>query len=267
VNRKDEIMSKVLERTGEVISNTPLTDRLFEVVIRVEDIPVALLPGQFIHVRIPGMEGHILRRPFSVYHRDLEASTIGVLYQVVGFGSDMLSKLEPEAQVQVLGPIGTPWQAPDGIKRALLVVGGVGAAPLYLHALELKDAGVTVDVAMGAQTKETLVARDRYIASLGSEPFCSTDDGSFGHAGFVTDVVVDLIGRNDYDYVAICGPEPMMRIISRITLDAGLPTFVSMERHMACGIGACLGCIVNTTEGNKRSCVDGPVFDAAKVVW
>lgn len=258
---------KLMDREGIVVSNTPLTDRLFEMVLEVSDIPAKVRGGQFVHVQIPGMEGHMLRRPFSVYYVDSKASTLGILYQVVGFGSARFSELVPGSKVQVIGSIGNPWHAPSGIKRALLTVGGVGAAPLFMHASELVASGVQVDVVMGAQTKDALVAKERYTQLLGCEPFIATDDGSYGHHGFVTDLVVERLAQGEYDYAACCGPAPMMRIVSEKTLAAGIPSFVSMEQRMACGIGACLGCIVSTVDGNRRSCVDGPVFDAQKVVW
>ncbi|MDO5335497.1 MAG: dihydroorotate dehydrogenase electron transfer subunit [Coriobacteriia bacterium] len=261
------VTTKLMDREGVVISNAALTDRLFEMVLQVPDIPADVKGGQFVHVQIPGMEGHMLRRPFSVYYVDLEASTMGILYQVVGFGSKRFAQLLPGEKVRVLGSIGTPWSAPVQTKRALLTVGGVGAAPLYMHACDLVAAGVEVDVVMGAQTKDALVAAERYTRLLGHEPFLATDDGSYGHHGFVTDLVVERLAQGQYDYAACCGPAPMMRIVSQKTLEAGVSSFVSMEQHMACGIGACLGCIVATTEGNRRSCVDGPIFDAAKVVW
>lgn len=261
------ITKKVMDREGLVVSNQALTSRLYEMVVSVDDIPGQVRGGQFVHVQIPGMEGHMLRRPFSVYYVDTQASTLGILYQVVGFGSKRFAELKPGEKVQVMGPIGHGWSAPSGVKNALLTVGGVGAAPLFMHAAELVAAGVNVDVVMGAQTKEALVAKQRYHDLLGCEPFIATDDGSYGHAGFVTDVVINRLANNQYDYAACCGPAPMMRIVSEKTLAAKVPSFVSLEQHMACGIGACLGCIVSTTEGNRRSCVDGPVFDASKVVW
>ncbi len=261
------LTQKLMDREGVVVSNMPLTNRLFEMVLEVPDIPAKVRGGQFVHVRIPGMEGHMLRRPFSVYYVDTAASTLGVLYQVVGFGTARFSELAPGAKVQVIGSIGNPWHAPTSTKRALLTVGGVGAAPLFMHASELVASGVQVDVVMGAQTKDALVAKERYTELLGHEPFIATDDGSYGHHGFVTDVVVDQLSQNVYDYAACCGPAPMMRIVSAKTMEAGIPSFVSMEQRMACGVGACLGCIVATTEGNRRSCVDGPIFDARKVVW
>ena len=137
----------------------------------------------------------------------------------------------------------------------------------------LVKSGCHLDVVLGAQTEKALVCRDRYSQLLGQEPWCATDDGTYGRAGFCTSLVEERLrdGCSDdghpYDYVAVCGPEPLMRIVSKMALDAGVRCEVSMEKRMACGVGACLSCVVDTMDGKRRSCVDGPVFDARKVVW
>ena len=174
--------------------------------------------------------------------------------------------------VSLMGPIGHGWNAPEGVSSALLVAGGVGAAPLFLHAQELVASGIDVEVVMGAQSDKALVCEPKYSELLGHEPHLATDDGSRGHAGFVTDVVAGRIAEKQFDYVACCGPEPMMRIVSELTLNAGIPTYVSLEKRMACGIGACLACVCQSKEvddhshvHNKRVCKDGPVFLATEV--
>lgn len=260
-------MSVILEEKGKVLANKRLTDRLWLVDIQVESLGAQLEPGQFVHLQIPGMEGHILRRPFSVFYTSEDGSVITILYQVVGFGSAHLTTIKPGTEVSLMGPVGHGWHIPKGVTHALLVAGGVGGAPLFLHAKELVEQGIDVEVILGAQNADALVVEPRYTALLGHEPHIATDDGSRGHAGFCTDLVSQRIAEKQFDYVACCGPEPMMKIVSGITLDAGIPTFISLEKRMACGIGACLSCIVETKQGRKRSCVDGPIFDASEVMW
>lgn len=267
MGRKVAFMADILDKTGVVISNRRLSDRLWIIDIKVDALGADLMPGQFVHMLIPGMEGHILRRPFSVFYVSEDGSVITILYQVVGFGSKHLTTVEAGMAVSLMGPIGHGWNAPEGVSSALLVAGGVGAAPLFLHAQELVASGIDVEVVMGAQSDKALVCEPKYSELLGHEPHLATDDGSRGHAGFVTDVVAGRIAEKQFDYVACCGPEPMMRIVSELTLNAGIPTYVSLEKRMACGIGACLSCIVETKQGRKRSCVDGPVFDASEVIW
>ncbi len=259
-------MAAIQDTQAKVVANEQLTDRLWLLTVDAAEIAGNVQPGQFVHMLIPGMEGHILRRPFSVFHVS-EGSKLVILYQVVGFGSKQLTTVEPGAEVGLMGPVGHGWHAPEAARSVLLVAGGVGAAPLFMHAQELVGAGADVEVVMGAQTADALVCESKYTELLGGEPYLATDDGSRGHSGFVTDLVSQRIAEKQFVYVACCGPEPMMHAVSDITLKAGIPTYISLEKRMACGIGACLSCIVETVDGRKRSCVDGPVFDAAKVVW
>ena len=161
----------------------------------------------------------------------------------------------------------------------LVVCGGAGAAPLYMLCEQLVALGVRTDVVLGAQTKEALVFRSRFEellakgASCGcGAPRCSTDDGSFGRAGFCTPLAQEALAEaaeagEPYDYVAVCGPEPLMKAVARMAAAADVPCEVSLEKRMACGVGACLSCVVDTVDGKRRACVDGPVFDARKVVW
>ena len=260
-------MSNILQRQATLVQNKALTKVLYLAEIQVDDIGSALLPGQFVHVGLPGMESHILRRPFSVYYHDPSSGILGVLYQIVGQGTKHFSTLTVGTQLDVLGPIGTPWPEFSIEDNVLLVMGGVGCAPLYLLAQQLKNNGNEIQVIMGAQTKEALVGLKRYSDLLGFEPVVTTDDGTYGTKGFCTDVLDDAINRLKPSKVCCCGPEPMMRAVSEKTLSASIPTFISLEKRMACGIGACLSCVVSTIHGNKRSCVDGPVFDAAEVIW
>lgn len=262
----------LVNECARVVSNEQLAAKLY--LMRVESPVIArsILPGQFVHMKIAGMDDHILRRPFSVYARNAEAGTFDVLYQVVGTGSARMTAMAAGAACEFIGPVGTPWQPPANVRRALVVGGGVGAAPVFMLCEQLLDAGVSLDVVLGAATRDALVCKDRYEALLGREPRCATDDGTYGRAGFCTSLVEEALSQANaagasYDYVAVCGPEPLMRIVAQLAEAAGVPCQVSMERRMACGVGACLSCVVETVDGRRRSCVDGPVFDARKVVW
>ena len=148
----------------------------------------------------------------------------------------------------------------------------MGAAPLFMLCEQLVGAGVRTDVVLGAQTEAALTCRARYEALLDAPPRCATDDGSFGREGFCTSLVDEALAEaaeagEPYCYLAVCGPEPLMKIVAGMAAEAGVPCEVSLEKRMACGVGACLSCVVDTVDGKKRACVDGPVFDARKVVW
>ena len=172
---------------------------------------------------------------------------------------------------ELIGPVGCRWQAPVGTQRALLVGGGVGAAPLFMLCQELVGSGVHVDVVLGAQTADALVCLKRYEQLLSRDVRVATDDGTLGREGFCTSLVEEALAAGvdgkPYQYVACCGPEPLMKIVAGQAAGAGVPCQISLEKRMACGVGACLSCVVDTVDGKKRSCVDGPVFDAEKVVW
>lgn len=285
-------MALVNERV-RILSNECVGPNLYLMTLLSPSIARAIAPGQFVHMRIPGMEGHILRRPFSVYAADAQAGTLDVLYQSVGFGTAHLASVAPDAAgaggegeapatapaAELIGPVGRTWQPPAGAKRALLVGGGVGAAPLFMLCESLVAAGVRTSVVLGAQTQAALTCRERYeqLLARGADagctgPACATDDGSFGRAGFCTPLVQEALDAaaaegDPFDYLAVCGPEPLMRIVAGMAQAAGVFCELSMERRMACGVGACLSCVVDTVDGKQRSCVDGPVFEARKVVW
>ena len=257
----------LLEEQGRILSNSYLGRNLYLLTVESPELARLMEPGQFVHTLIPGMEGHILRRPFSVYATDTQAGTMDILYQTVGFGTAHLASLEAGEVISNIGPIGHGWRAPDGCKRALIVCGGVGAAPLFMHTQALIDAGIEVDVVLGAQTAEAMVCADRYRKILGKDPVIATDDGSLGFSGFCTVPAQELLSANSYDYLCCCGPEPLMRIVARMAAEAGVYCQISMEKRMACGVGACLSCVIDTSCGKQRCCVDGPVFNAEEVIW
>ncbi|PKQ29992.1 MAG: dihydroorotate dehydrogenase electron transfer subunit [Actinobacteria bacterium HGW-Actinobacteria-10] len=221
-------------------------------------------PGQFVHLRIASGTDFILRRPFSVHRASGE--TIEILYQVLGTGTRAMSLLERDATLDLIGPLGTGWSIAPRMEHALIVTGGLGAAPLGMLAEELSAAGVAITVAMGAPCAERLVAREVYDA-VARRVVIATDDGSSGERGFVTVLTMRLLATESFDCVYVCGPEIMQRIVARQASAADVTCQVSLERLMACGIGACLSCVVSTRDGRKRACVDGPVFDAGDVLW
>jgi dihydroorotate dehydrogenase electron transfer subunit len=224
----------------------------------------AVQPGQFLHLRIATASDFLLRRPFSVY--GVAGDTIEILYQVLGRGTRALSECATDDWLDAIGPLGHGWTVPEGVAHALLVAGGLGAAPLGMLAERLAARGAAVSVAYGAPSAERLTGRDRF-ERVARRVEVATDDGSAGEHGLVTRVSERLMSDDTPDVVYVCGPEPMARRVAAQAQAAGVPCQVSLERLMACGIGACLSCVVTTTAGAKRACVDGPVFDAKEVCW
>lgn len=260
------------DTSARVVANKHLFGPLYLMELDCPAVAANIMPGQFVHMALPDRDASVLRRPFSIFDRDEDAGRIEILYQTVGAGTQAMTGWQPGFETRMIGCIGRPWEVPFSTKRALLVGGGVGAAPLNLLCQQLVDEGVDVDVILGAQTEGALVCRKRYEDACGKEPRCSTDDGSFGREGFATLLVEEALDAaqaagTPYDYAAVCGPEPLMRAASALLMDAGVACQVSLERRMACGVGACLSCVVETVDGRKRACVDGPIFDAEVVVW
>ena len=225
----------------------------------------ALAPGQFVHVRVPGLEPTALRRPFSVF--DADAGRVTLLYKVVGRGTAALARAQVGDAVEVLGPLGHGF--PSSSKGVpLLVGGGYGVAPLHFLAKRLKDPRAILFV--GGRTKDDLLALDRF-AALGVEVRIATNDGSAGEKGFVTgplDAALEgLRARGEAFELFTCGPDGLLKAVSDRAVAAKMPGWISMDRHMVCGVGACYACIQKTVRGNSRCCVEGPVFRAEDLVW
>jgi dihydroorotate dehydrogenase electron transfer subunit len=190
-----------------------------------------------------------------------------VLVRPFGRGSAWLVEQPPGVRLDVLGPLGNTFQVASKSQNLLLVGGGVGAAPLLMLAREAVSRGLNVTYLLGAATAEGLLAPEHVPGEV--EYHTATDDGSAGHAGFVTDLIPESLAWADQ--VFTCGPEPMFRSLRQQVLANrfGDKPRVQMcvERTMACGVGACLGCVVETRSGMKTSCVDGPVFDMETLIW
>lgn len=270
-------MPALVNESGVLLSNEQIGPKLYLMKLALPQIARAVEPGQFVHLQVPGAPDHILRRPFSIFDCDREVGTCDIIYQEVGTLTAFMTSIE-SGSFEAIGPVGNGWTAKvrhdaGELSNALLVGGGVGAAPLFLLAKELTDSNVSFDIVLGAQTKNAHVCLPHYEQLCSTDPQVATDDGSFGCAGFCTSLVEERLNEGltlngaPYDYVAVCGPEPLMRIVSNLATEAGVYTEVSLEKRMACGIGACLSCVVDTIFGKKRSCVDGPVFAASEVVW
>ena len=258
-------MALVNERV-RILENECVGPNLYLMTLSSPAIAAAIEPGQFVHMKIPGMEGHVLRRPFSVYAADAAGGTLDVLYQTVGFGTNHLAALAPDVaneieSAELIGPVGRRWQAPAGTQRALLVGGGVGVPPLYNLAKRLLADGREVAVVLGFNTAAEVFYRDEF-AQLGCRVVVATADGTEGVRGFVTDAIRE--SGLAYDYFYACGPLPMLRALSDATKCSGQ---LSFEERMGCGFGACMGCSCKTKYGNKRICKEGPVLTKEEVIW
>jgi dihydroorotate dehydrogenase electron transfer subunit len=226
-------------------------------------------PGQFVTLRFPDGSGPLLRRPFSIHGAVKAAgSAVGVelLYKVVGGFTQRLSAMRPGGAVDLLGPLGNDFGVGAAARRVWMVAGGIGVAPLAFLAQRLAERGVDMAscaLFMGGRSADDLISAERF-AGRGMAVHATTEDGSAGEMGLVTAPLAREAAISPPDVVCACGPMPMLRAVAGIAGARGIPSRVSMETVMACGLGACLGCAVETAgdeNGYRHVCRDGPVFD------
>ncbi|ANM32024.1 hypothetical protein ABI59_01915 [Acidobacteria bacterium Mor1] len=235
-------------------------------------------PAQFFMIGTPGSEP-LLRRPYSVCglngtFPDNQRGTAQVLYKVYGKGTRLLSGLGKGAELQVLGPLGNGFDLPDTGRRALLVAGGIGSAPFPLFIRHLAEAGHPAPrMIYGARSQGDLPLLSWFRDSC-EEVLLTTDDGSAGEAGRVTQPLERLLeqGEGERLHLYVCGPDPMLKAVARLASRFDVPCDLALEAPMACGFGVCLGCVVpvHGDDGEvrfERVCVDGPVMPAQRMAW
>jgi dihydroorotate dehydrogenase electron transfer subunit len=224
------------------------------------------MPGQFVMLGVSSV-GMYLPRPFSVYSTDRRRREVEILGRVYGTGTAALADLRQGDVVSVLGPLGRPFETPPGGYRVVLAAGGIGMPPLGFFASTL-DGDKTWAV-YGATTAAQLYDAPRLKRAV-KRLIVTTDDGSRGTRGTAVDGLRVLLDRPDVGDAVVyaCGPQPMLRAVAALARERGIGCFVSLEERMACGVGACAGCAVRTTDGGyAKVCSDGPVFDAEEIAW
>ncbi|MFH1199163.1 MAG: dihydroorotate dehydrogenase electron transfer subunit [Candidatus Omnitrophota bacterium] len=258
----------MLALKAKIIQNKNIKGKYFHCVLEALDIAKLALPGQFIEVKVSEGFEPLLRRPFSIHRVD--NGKLELLYEVVGVGSAKLSERKSGEELDIIGPLGNGFS----LGLDILVAGGMGAAPLLFLAEKVfsckpKVVSRKLMVLIGAKTKEHILCESKF-KKIGCEVKISTDDGSDGFHGRVTDLLVDILRAQRCKrelVIGACGPRPMLKRVSEISEEFDCLSQISLEEYMACGIGACLGCVVQTTNGFKRVCKEGPVFDAREIIW
>ena len=236
-----------------ILTNTALTDSVYKMVLA-GDTSGITAPGQFVNIQITGK---FLRRPISVC--DWDESSLTVIYKVVGSGTEILSRMVPGEQLDILTGLGNGYDLAPAGDTPVRLGGGVGVPPLYRLAKELLAMGKSVTVILGFNTKSEVFYEPEFRA-LGCRVIVTTADGSFGVKGFATTPLETL----DYTYFYACGPEPMLKAVYGSTRTSGQMSF---EERMGCGFGACMGCSCKTLTGFKRICKDGPVMKKEEILW
>lgn len=229
-----------------------------------------VLPGQFVHLRIPRLEQAVLRRPFSIFKADDES--VSILYKPVGRGTEAMRVIAPGDEIDLLGPLGNGFPTLGKNKTVpVLIAGGYGNAALYLQAKNLPVKGVAF---FGGRTAGDILCVDEFKA-LGWDVRITTNDGSLGIEGLITDALDPWLDERKDRFQGLelfaCGPNAMLKAVGDRAVENRVTAWLSMDRNMACGVGACLTCVIKrkTEDGWEwaRCCKDGPVFNAEEIIW
>ena len=244
-----------MQKIFTIISNERVAQKTWRMVLK-GDTSAFTTPGQFANI---ALAGKYLRRPISVC--DYDAETLTLLYDVVGEGTAQMSEMKSGEELNILTGLGNGFVVTADCKRPVLVGGGIGVAPLLNLAKAMREAGKEPEVVLGFNTAADVVL-EKELTDLGFRTIVTTADGSYGIKGFVTDA---LRGENMiYDYFYACGPLPMMRALCN---ELHIPGQLSLDERMACGFGICMCCSLETRNGAKRICKDGPVFHKSELLW
>jgi dihydroorotate dehydrogenase electron transfer subunit len=247
----------------KIVDNKRVADDLFILELSSGEKITGFKPGQFVQVRIDNSPSTFLRRPISVHDVDYNRNTFRLLIQVVGNGTELLSKLSKGDLLNLVYPLGNYFSDPNPGDQVLLVGGGVGVAPLLFLGKHLTSIGYTPEWLLGFRNKKRVIDLQEYTA-IGKVNL-TTEDGSEGEKGYVTNHSV--LSEKHFDRVYCCGPDPMMKAVADYCIKNDLACEVSLENLMACGFGICLCCIVSTVRGNICTCTDGPVFNITDLKW
>ena len=242
----------MIQASCQVVEKKQLNESTYILVLENAVIASKSKPGQFVHINIG--PGSVVRRPFSIY--ETQRDTFSILFQVVGPGTRRLATYRASQYLDIIGPLGRGFTLES--KSPILIGGGMGAACLKLLSKHLEINKVKPKVLLGFKDSECAIEW--------SGAKVSSEDGSCGTKGLVTDLLKKEIDSKT-DMIYVCGPEPMMKEVTAIAKKKDILTYISMERYMACGVGACLSCVCETKYGVARVCKEGPVFNSKDIVW
>ena len=245
-------------RTDETINieeNRRINEKYFKLVFRSARLAAGVKPGQFLHVQLGPFLDPFLRRPFSYYR--VQGTRVEVLYEILGRGTALLAGFGAGAKLKIMGPLGRAFSPKAGAKKRVLVAGGVGVPPLVF----LAETSAVNYLLIGTKSKAEVLPKQE-LKKVKAPVLYSTNDGSYGKKGFVTLLLEELIRKEGASelFIQTCGPTIMMNAVMDMARRYKIPGEASMEENMACGVGACLGCMVKTTKGWTAACTEGPVF-------
>jgi len=264
MNAKKIMQMRKSVQNLKVIANIKLNSDHHLLHLKVPEKIENINPGQFANILVDQSQSVFLRRPFSIHAVDYPDNSISILIKEIGEGTRSLSNTPVDSLLSVIFPLGNGFTLPVSKNRVLLVGGGCGVAPLMYLAQSLNKVHSEVHILLGARSATDLVELDQY--SLYGRLYTTTEDGSHGEKGYVTDH--SLFGKlAQFTQIYCCGPEPMMKAVAARAKSNNVACEVSLENTMACGFGVCLCCVTETTLGHKCVCTDGPVFNTNQLKW
>lgn len=254
-----------------ILENSSRKGLYRRIVFSAPEIAAKAAPGQFVHIRIPGLRDRILRRPFSICGYDPKTGNVTVVYKVVGAGTAELAEMLPGQSCNIMGPLGKGYPMPSREETPILVAGGYGSAAMLPLAERSANKGILL---LGARSAADLILAEEYEAA-GYEVRLATQDGSAGQKGLVTDLLDGAIADAEKTPVLYgCGPTPMLMALGRIAVGNNWKCYLSLDEHMCCGIGACFACVVKMKDPSSpggwrysRTCKEGPVYSADEVYY
>lgn len=255
----------------KILSQTKIKDNYWHCELSAPEVARYALPGQFINIRVSDNFDPLLRRPISIH--GVNGAKIKIFYEVVGKATEILAQKKKGEHLDIIGPLGNGFEysriaKKSSNRKTILVAGGMGVAPLVFLIEKMKFNKPLVLI--GAGKKEQVLCSQEFKA-LGCKVIIATDDGSLGFKGKVTELLKEVLSENQQinkpENIYACGPQLMLKAVARISGENNITSQLSLERHMACGFGACLGCVVATKSGYKRVCKDGPVFWGKELIW
>jgi len=250
-----------IQKKFTIAVNKKVCGRFYRMQIDARSLAQKIRPGQFVHIRVGDGLEPFFRRPFSVHRA---RKNIEILYEVVGRGTEALSQKKKGETLDILGPLGNSFRMPgQGVRHVVMIAGGVGVAPFLILTDALKKKKCDMILLYGGRTKGHVFSMKEFRQN-GCRVHIATDDGSAGVKGRVSKLFPEI--PKDKTMIYACGPRPMMATVQKFAREHSLEGQASCEEVMACGLGACLGCVIQTRQGFRTVCKDGPIFELQDIV-
>ncbi len=249
---------------SKVLKNDVLQNDFFQLWFHWDSKTEPPLPGHFLTIRISEESVPLLRRPFALSSFDSKSNTASIIYQRRGTATTMMTAKRPGDTIDIIAPLGKPFPQRSCASKYVLVGGGIGLGPMLFLSSVLEKTETPVELVLGYRTSSLVPQTEDFCTTV---PKICTDDGTLGFKGTSIDYLATHLSVDSSTVFYGCGPHPMLRALDTFAAAKSCSCFVSVEQVMACGVGACMGCVVKTVDGYKRACKEGPVFNSRDIVW